>query len=123
MSKALLLMGKHTFRTDDGKLHNWALELSRRIISLQSPDGSWINGEAERWLEGNPSLVTAYAVEVLNNCREELADQAKFLEETPKRIAALQAQLPGAGEKRSREIQEEIILLREAMQDLNDSRR
>lgn len=75
MSKALLVMGESTLRTDDGKTHDWARELSRKIISLQREDGSWKNECSERWFEGNPSLVTAYGILALNNCRRALSTQ------------------------------------------------
>ena len=123
MSKALLVMKKHAFRTPDGEMHNWALELSQKIISLQDKDGSWVNGYAERWYEGNPYLVTAYAVLVLNNCREELLAQEKFLRETPKRIEALEAEKGEASAERAREIDEEIKLLTEALEDLKATRK
>ncbi len=123
MSKALLVMEKHTFRTPDGELHNWALELSQKIISLQDKDGSWVNEYAERWHEGNPSLVTAYGILVLNNCREELLAQEEFLRETPKRIEALGTEMEKASAKRAREIDEEIKLLTEALEDLKATRK
>lgn len=44
-----------------GTPHNWRDELAAKLISLQRPDGSWVN-EADRWYESNPYLVTAYAV-------------------------------------------------------------
>ncbi|MCH7925963.1 MAG: hypothetical protein IIC51_10560 [Planctomycetes bacterium] len=31
------------------------------LVSLQRDDGSWVN-DADRWYEGNPQLVTAYAL-------------------------------------------------------------
>ncbi len=44
-----------------GASHPWRRELCEKLASLQRDDGSWIN-EADRWFEGNPHLVTAYAV-------------------------------------------------------------
>lgn len=41
--------------------HDWRNELCNKLLSLQREDGSWVN-EADRWYEGNPHLVTAYAV-------------------------------------------------------------
>ena len=46
---------------DHGQAHQWRKELCARLLSLQRPDGSWINA-ADRWYEGNPYLVTAYSV-------------------------------------------------------------
>ena len=31
------------------------------LVAAQRPDGSWVNA-ADRWQEGQPELVTAYAV-------------------------------------------------------------
>ncbi|MBI1336270.1 MAG: hypothetical protein GC164_04830 [Phycisphaera sp.] len=50
-----------TLTTADGKGHDWAQELIEKLTSLQKEDGSWTN-EADRWMEADPSLVTAYAV-------------------------------------------------------------
>lgn len=44
-----------------GTSHNWANDLIDRLASLQRADGSFINTE-DRWMEGNPTLVTAYAL-------------------------------------------------------------
>lgn len=41
--------------------HYWRSELCAKLRSLQRPDGSWVNDE-DRWYEGSPHLVTAYAV-------------------------------------------------------------
>lgn len=39
----------------------WREALIRKVISLQRPDGSWIN-ENNRWWENDPVLVTAYSL-------------------------------------------------------------
>lgn len=39
----------------------WREALIRKVISLQRPDGSWIN-ENNRWWENDPILVTAYSL-------------------------------------------------------------
>jgi len=49
--------------TKDGK-KNWAQDLSAKLVSLQKKDGSWTN-EADRWLEGDANLITAYALTAL----------------------------------------------------------
>ncbi len=41
--------------------HYWRAELCEKLRTLQKNDGSWVN-ETDRWYEGNPHLVTAYAV-------------------------------------------------------------
>jgi squalene-hopene/tetraprenyl-beta-curcumene cyclase len=38
------------------------------IIDRRREDGSWVNAN-ERWMEGNPVLVTSYALMALANCQ------------------------------------------------------
>jgi len=71
MAKALPLAGVKTLKLKDGTEVNWAKELSDRLISLQREDGSWVNA-ADRWYEGDPTLVTAYALSTLAECRKVL---------------------------------------------------
>ena len=54
--------------TANGKEHNWANDLIAKLASLQKPDGSFIN-EADRWMEGDPNVVTAYALTAINAAR------------------------------------------------------
>jgi len=61
MSKALTAYGEPTITDSKGVTHNWYEELARKIISLQRPEGNWVN-ENDRWMETNPILVTAYAI-------------------------------------------------------------
>ena len=49
--------------------HDWKKELSRKIISLQKPDGSWYNDNNRFW-ESDPVLCTSFAMLVLELCRE-----------------------------------------------------
>ncbi len=44
-----------------GVPHCWRAELCEKLVALQRPDGSWYNS-TPRWMEGNPHLVTAYAI-------------------------------------------------------------
>lgn len=67
-AKALDAIGAPTIVDDQGKSHNWREDLSNQFIKLQNADGSWIN-KASRWLEGDPNLVTAYALLSLSYCR------------------------------------------------------
>ena len=48
--------------------HAWKKELSKKVISLQKPDGSWANDNNRFW-EADPVLCTSFAVLVLNLCR------------------------------------------------------
>jgi squalene-hopene/tetraprenyl-beta-curcumene cyclase len=67
-AKALDAMGVDTVQDADGTEHDWRRELRDEILSRQRPDGSWIN-ENPRWLEGEPGLVTGYALLALSYCR------------------------------------------------------
>ena len=41
--------------------HNWRNDLTDALLASQRADGSWVNS-ADRWQEGQPELVTLYAV-------------------------------------------------------------
>jgi len=69
MARALDAFGAKTVKTTDGREHNWRAELAAKLISMQNDDGSWVNPE-DRWVESDPTLVTGYAITVLNYCRE-----------------------------------------------------
>jgi squalene-hopene/tetraprenyl-beta-curcumene cyclase len=65
MAKAMKAYGEPVITDSNGVQHNWYAELARKIISLQKPDGSWVNSE-DRWMESNPVLATSYAVLALS---------------------------------------------------------
>jgi len=46
--------------------HNWRNDLARKLLSLQAPDGTWVNSDSQRWWEGVKELVTARSVIALN---------------------------------------------------------
>ena len=48
--------------------HKWKEELSKKIISLQRPDGSWFNDNNRFW-ESDPVLCTSFALLVLQFCK------------------------------------------------------
>ena len=60
LAKALEAWGE-----DEIAGHNWARDLADKLVSLQKPDGSWLN-PADRWQEGDPVLVTAYSLDALS---------------------------------------------------------
>jgi len=63
-AKALSLAGVDRLETPDGP-KDWRADLAAAIVRRQRPDGSWVNDRSERWEEGDPVLVTAYAVHAL----------------------------------------------------------
>jgi squalene-hopene/tetraprenyl-beta-curcumene cyclase len=61
LSRAMLAGGVHRLRDAHGTDHDWRCELIRAVVAEQRADGSWVNGQ-DRWMEGEPDLVTAYAL-------------------------------------------------------------
>ena len=68
MSKALQAVGVDEFADSDGESHVWRADIRAKLNALQQPNGSWVNSEV-RWLEGDPNLVTGYALLTLANCK------------------------------------------------------
>ncbi|MFH5804367.1 prenyltransferase/squalene oxidase repeat-containing protein [Alienimonas sp. DA493] len=52
---------------ESGAAHDWRGDLAERLFALQKPNGSWVN-DNERWMEGDPSLATAFALLALDDC-------------------------------------------------------
>ncbi|MFO0899180.1 MAG: prenyltransferase/squalene oxidase repeat-containing protein [Pirellulales bacterium] len=67
-AKALAALGEDKFVDDTGTAHDWRSELIAELAKRQQPDGSWINEQA-KWMEGDPNLVTAYALLALHSAR------------------------------------------------------
>ncbi len=67
-AKALDAMGVDQVQDAQGVKHDWRSELLAALLSRQRPDGSWVNDNS-RWLEGEPALVTGYALLTLAYCR------------------------------------------------------
>jgi len=66
-AKAFTAAGVKEVELADGRKANWAQDLSVHLISLQKPDGSFVNAD-KRWMEDEPVLATAYALDALNQC-------------------------------------------------------
>jgi squalene-hopene/tetraprenyl-beta-curcumene cyclase len=65
--KALDAAGYDIFTDAQGQKHDWRKELYQAIAERQQPNGSWIN-PSDRWMEGDPNLVTGYALLALSYC-------------------------------------------------------
>ena len=63
MARALSAAG-----VDDVGGHAWKRELSQKVMSMQKPDGSWVN-ENNRFWEADPVLCTSFAMLTLALCR------------------------------------------------------
>jgi squalene-hopene/tetraprenyl-beta-curcumene cyclase len=61
MAKALAAAQVKSIALADGTNIDWRQDLAKKLIDLQSSDGSWVN-ESGRWWEKDPVLVTSYAV-------------------------------------------------------------
>ncbi len=65
-ARALDAWGSTTIETADGQRRDWANDLIAKLASTQRDDGSWVN-QADRWMEDDPNLVTAYALIALTH--------------------------------------------------------
>jgi squalene-hopene/tetraprenyl-beta-curcumene cyclase len=70
-AKALAAAEIDVLTDDAGTSHNWREDLFNRLASQQAADGSFVNQENPRWLEGDRSLVTGYALLALAYCQPE----------------------------------------------------
>ncbi|MEI8211742.1 MAG: prenyltransferase/squalene oxidase repeat-containing protein [Planctomycetota bacterium] len=64
MAKAMSLLDDPIFVSDQGK-HDWKQDILGQLKTTQKENGSWTNPEA-RWMEGDPNLVTGYALLTLS---------------------------------------------------------
>ena len=65
-ARALEAWGEPVVVDGAGVDHDWRAELADHLLAAQHTDGSWAN-PADRWQEGNPALVTSYAVLALQS--------------------------------------------------------
>jgi squalene-hopene/tetraprenyl-beta-curcumene cyclase len=68
MAKCLDALGVDVIEDDKGVKHDWRKDITEALVKRQRPDGSWVN-EADRWMEGDPNLVTGYALMALSYCK------------------------------------------------------
>lgn len=62
---ALELIGDDAAGKDaEGKARDWRADLASKLLSLQKPDGGWVNPN-DRWMEGLPEISTAFALKAL----------------------------------------------------------
>ncbi|MBI1249574.1 hypothetical protein GC197_17255 [bacterium] len=66
VAKALDAYGEDTFVAEGGAKHNWRDEFTKELVGRQQENGSWVNTEATRWMEGDPNLVTGYSLLALS---------------------------------------------------------
>jgi squalene-hopene/tetraprenyl-beta-curcumene cyclase len=68
-AKCMDALGYDTFTDANGVKHDWRADLLAALAKRQKPDGSWVN-DNDRWMEGDPNLVTGYALMALSYCRK-----------------------------------------------------
>jgi squalene-hopene/tetraprenyl-beta-curcumene cyclase len=68
MAKCLDVMGVDEVVDTQGQKHDWRAELTAALAKRQRPDGSWVN-DKDQWMEGDPNLVTGYALLALSYCK------------------------------------------------------
>lgn len=68
MAKCLGTLGLDHVVDAQGTKHAWRVDLTRALARRQRPDGSWVNPD-DRWMEGDPNLVTGYALLALSYCK------------------------------------------------------
>jgi squalene-hopene/tetraprenyl-beta-curcumene cyclase len=67
-AKALAAIGDEHVVDDQQVRHDWRSELTTALADRQQDNGSWLNDNS-RWLEGDPHLVTSYALLALAYCQ------------------------------------------------------
>jgi squalene-hopene/tetraprenyl-beta-curcumene cyclase len=70
MARALHAYGQPIITDPQGRQHDWRVELTQKLATLQHPDGSF-SGE-QRWMEGDPVLVTSYCALALQEIQQDL---------------------------------------------------
>ncbi len=60
-AKTMAVLGDATVTDAKGVAHDWRVELTSALAKRQEPSGGWVN-KADRFMEGDPNLVTAYAL-------------------------------------------------------------
>ena len=67
MAKTLDALGVDTVEDAAGKKHDWRKDITEALAKRQRSDGSWLGDS--HWMEGDPNLVTGYALMALSYCR------------------------------------------------------
>ena len=67
-AKALDALGTDQLTDANGTPRNWQRDLIAALAERQQKDGSWVNTN-QRWLENDPTLVTAYCLLALSYCQ------------------------------------------------------
>ena len=69
-AKALDAADLAVVQDSSGTVHEWREELVAKLEQEQQKDGSWVNRQSDRWMEGDRQLVTAYCLLALAHVKE-----------------------------------------------------
>jgi squalene-hopene/tetraprenyl-beta-curcumene cyclase len=67
-ARALAAFGQPKIVDAQGKEHDWRADLIGALAKRQEPNGAWVNRE-DRFMEGDPNIVTSYALLALAAAR------------------------------------------------------
>ena len=68
-AKTMAMIGKPSVVDGTGQPHDWRAELAAALAKRQNPTGAWVNA-SDRFMEGDPNLVTAYALLAVSYARK-----------------------------------------------------
>jgi squalene-hopene/tetraprenyl-beta-curcumene cyclase len=68
MAKCLDSLGLDKVKDANGNEHDWRADITATLAKHQRADGSWRN-ENDHWMEGDPLIVTGYALMALSYCK------------------------------------------------------
>jgi squalene-hopene/tetraprenyl-beta-curcumene cyclase len=71
-AKTMTVLGEPTLKDAKGISHDWRGELVAALSKRQLSNGGWVN-PADRFMEGDPNLVTAYALLALAYTRRKVS--------------------------------------------------
>jgi squalene-hopene/tetraprenyl-beta-curcumene cyclase len=60
-AKALAALNEPTIVDSNGQRHNWREDLAKKLISLQHPEGYWVNTVPDE-MQDNKVLVTCFTM-------------------------------------------------------------
>ncbi|TWT55924.1 prenyltransferase/squalene oxidase repeat-containing protein [Allorhodopirellula solitaria] len=69
-AKSLDVAGIEVIDVEGGTVHDWRADLVNQLESSQQDDGSWVNRQSDRWMEGDRQLVTAYCLLALAHAKK-----------------------------------------------------
>ena len=71
-AKAMSLLGTPTIVDSAGRSHDWRNDLIAALAKRQAANGGWVNPD-DRFLEGDPHIVTSYGLLALHAARPKTA--------------------------------------------------